>query len=133
MTFQSLGLLLARASLFIVFFWFGALKVLAVSPANGLVAALLARTLPFFTFNQFIVGFGLFEMLIGLAFVVPKWERVALALLAVHMVTTFLPLLVLPQLTWTGFLTPTLEGQYIIKNVVIIALAVAIAGRPGRR
>lgn len=130
---QKLALPLARTALFVVFFWFGALKVVGTSPANALLAALLARTLPFLTFNQFMVGFGLFEMVIGVAFVIPKRERVALAMLAVHMVMTFLPLWFLPQMAWSGFLTPTLEGQYIIKNVVIIALAVMIASRRARR
>lgn len=126
---NRLSLLLARLALFVVFGWFGVLKVFSVSPANALVAALLARTLPWLTFSQFIIGFGIFEVLIGLAFLVPKWERVALALLIPHMLMTWLPLLLLPQLTWSGFLLPTLEGQYIIKNLAIIALAVNLVAQ----
>ena len=117
---------LARCALFVVFFWFGGLKVFATSPANPLVAALLGRTLPFLTFEEFITRLGEFEMLIGVAFLIPGLERLAIVLLLPHMVTTFLPLVLLPQVTWQGFLTLTLEGQYIIKNVLIIALACAI-------
>ncbi len=120
---------LARVSLFIVFFWFGALKIAHTSPANPLVDALLSRTLPFLTFEQFIFLFGLYEMLIGITFLVPKLERVAIALLIPHMVTTLLPLILLPKITRQGFLIPTLEGQYIIKNCVIVALAFSIATR----
>jgi uncharacterized membrane protein YkgB len=38
----------------------------------------------------------------------------------------FLPLILLPNMTWTGPFVPTLEGQYIIKNVVLLALALTI-------
>lgn len=120
---------LARVSLFVVFVWFGALKIAHTSPANPLVEELLSRTLPFLTFEKFILFFGIYEMLIGITFLVPKLERVAIALLIPHMITTVLPLILLPQITWQGFLTPTLEGQYIIKNCVIVALAFSIAAR----
>lgn len=117
---------LARCALFVVFFWFGGLKVFTTSPANPLVAALLGRTLPFLTFADFIQRLGIYEMAIGVAFLIPGLERLAIVLLLPHMITTCLPLVLLPQVTWTGFLTLTLEGQYIIKNVVIVALALAI-------
>ena len=45
------------------------------------------------------------------------------------MITTFGPLVLLPTETWDGFMIPTLTGQYIIKNVVIIAIAMGIAAR----
>lgn len=120
---------LARLSLFAVFFWFGVLKTFGMSPANPLVENLLHRTLPFVTFEQFIFFFGAFEMLIGLVFLIPGFERLAIALLIPHMATTVLPLILLPEITWQGFLVPTLEGQYIIKNCVIVALAFSIAAR----
>lgn len=116
----------SKISLFIIFFYFGFLKVLGVSPANPLVEALLQKTLPFISFNFFVKFFGLFEMLIGLTFIVPKIERLAIFLLIVHMVIVALPLIFLPQITWQKFLIPTLEGQYIIKNLAIISLAFVI-------
>lgn len=118
---------LARISLFIVFFWFGFLKIIDTSPANPLVEELLNKTLPFIDFSQFIVLFGILEMIIGITFLIPKTERLTIALLVPHMVTTFLPLIFLPNITWKSFLVPTLEGQYIIKNLVIIALAISLA------
>ncbi len=126
---------LARVALFIVFFWFGILKVMGQSPANPLIAELLEQTLPGITFGTFIIFFGYFEMLIGILFLVPRAERVAIALLLPHMVTTVLPLILLPSITWIHPFVPTLEGQYIIKNVVIVALALGIAAhlRPWSR
>ncbi|OGZ45949.1 MAG: hypothetical protein A3J54_03020 [Candidatus Ryanbacteria bacterium RIFCSPHIGHO2_02_FULL_45_13b] len=124
-----------RIALFIVFFWFGFLKLIDASPANPLVADLLERTLPFWSFESFVVFLGMWEMLIGIAFLLEGWERFAIALLVPHMVTTIMPLILLPGVTWQSFLVPTLEGQYIIKNVVIVALALSIAARlkPFRR
>lgn len=116
-----------RIALFVVFFWFGILKIIGTSPANPLVSGLMERTLPFMTFDTFIVLFAIFEMVIGISFLIPKLSRLSMAMLAVHMVTTFMPLILLPAVTWQSFMTPTLEGQYIIKNLVIIALAIGIA------
>lgn len=118
---------MARIGLFIVFFWFGALKVLGLSPASGIVEELLRTTIPFMEPALFIVLFGVFECLIGVLFLIKGLERVVLPLLLVHMITTLGPLVFLPEISWSGFLTPTLEGQYIIKNVVIVAAAIGIA------
>lgn len=124
---QKVSTPFARLALFIVFFWFGILKLFLTSPANPLVTALLERTLPFITFPVFIIILGCVEMLIGLLFLIPGLERVAIAILLPHMATTIMPLILLPSITWQYPLVPTLEGQYIIKNVVIIALALGIA------
>lgn len=48
-----------------------------------------------------------------------------------HMITTAMLLFILPQVTWSGFFVPTLEGQYIIKNFLIIATAIGIAANLG--
>lgn len=117
----------ARFALFVVFFWFGLLKILGTSPANPMVADLMHTTLPFMTWETFIIFFSIYEMIIGIAFLLPRAERVAIALLIPHMIMTALPLIFLPEMTWQGFLTPTLEGQYIIKNLVIVAVAMGIA------
>lgn len=117
----------ARVGLFVIFFWFGALKVVGLSPASDLVQSLFEQTVNFISFNHFMVLFGLFECLIGILFLIPGFERLVIPLLFIHMVTTFMPLFLLKEITWDGFFVPTLEGQYIIKNLVIIASAIAIA------
>lgn len=125
--FKRISVPAARLGLFVVFFWFGILKVIGLSPASSLVQQLFEQTLTFISFDTFIILFGLFECLIGVLFLFPGFERVVIPLLFLHMLTTFLPLFVLPQVTWNGFLVPTLEGQYIIKNLVILAAAVGVA------
>ncbi len=125
--FRRISIPVARFGLFVVFFWFGILKVIGLSPASGLVQDLFERTIPMMHFSTFLVLFGLFECLIGILFAVKGYERIVIPLLFIHMVTTFMPLFLLPTETWSGFMTPTLEGQYIIKNLVIIAAAIGIA------
>lgn len=125
--FRRVSIPVARFGLFVVFFWFGLLKVIGLSPASGLVQRLFEHSIPFISFHSFIILFGLFECLIGILFLIRGAERIVIPLLFIHMITTFGPLFLLPQETWSGFLTPTLEGQYIIKNLVIIAAGIGIA------
>lgn len=125
-TIGRLALPLAHISIFIIFFWFGFLKLLGVSPANPLVEELLSKTLPFITFGQFILILGVYEMIIGVTFLIKGLERVALTLLIPHVIVTTLPLILLPQIAWHGAFSPTLEGQYIIKNLAIVALAFSL-------
>jgi len=125
--FRKISVPVARFGLFVVFFWFGVLKVMGLSPAGPLVQQLFERTISFMSFNHFMILFGLFECLIGILFVFPGLERIVIPLLFLHMITTFMPLFLLPSVTWNSFLVPTLEGQYIIKNLVIIAAAIGIA------
>ena len=125
--FQKVAKPAARVALFVIFFWFGFIKLIGLSPAESLVEALFNRTIPFISFNAFYLGFSLLECLIGILFLVPKATRLVIALLFLHMITTFLPLIFLPQITWQMPFVPTLEGQYIIKNLALIALAMGIA------
>lgn len=118
---------IGRIALAIIFVWFGALKVIALSPANGLVGMLLDQTfLSFIPYDVFLVAFGMVEVCIGLLFLIPKLERIAILLLLIHMVTTVLPLFLLPSVAWQMPFVPTLEGQYILKNAALIALAFGI-------
>ncbi len=125
--FRRIAVPTARFGLFVIFFWFGALKIFGLSPASPLVEQLFNETLGFISFGQFMILFGLFECLIGVLFIIPGAERLVMPLLFFHMITTFMPLFLLPEATWSGFLVPTLEGQYIIKNLVIIASALGVA------
>lgn len=118
--------MLSRIALAIVYIWFGALKLIGESPANPLVSDLLERTLPFLTFDQFIIFLGIFEVAIGALFLLPRAQAFAVGLVIPHIVMTTGPLLLLPQIAWSSPLVPTLEGQYIIKNVLIVALAAVI-------
>ncbi|MEK7646388.1 MAG: hypothetical protein AAB381_01700 [Patescibacteria group bacterium] len=125
--FRRSSLVVARLGLFIVFFWFGILKVFDMSPASPLVQALFEATISFMDFPTFLFLFGIFECIIGIMFLLPKVERIVIPLLAFHLITTMMPLFLLTEATWTAPFVPTLEGQYIIKNVLIVATAIFVA------
>lgn len=117
----------ARFAIFLTFFWFGAIKLLGLSAASPLAEALTAQTVGLAYFDVLFIALAVFECLIGVLFLFPKLTRIVIPLLLVHMVLVCSPLVVLPDYTWQAFLVPTLEGQYIIKNAVIIAVAIGIA------
>ncbi|HSX40370.1 MAG TPA: hypothetical protein VLF68_02035 [Candidatus Saccharimonadales bacterium] len=123
----------SRFAIFLIYFWFGVLKLFSLSPANPLVAGLLEKTLPFVSFNQFIIFLGVVEMIIGILFLVPKLEKLASAILIIHMLTTFGPLLLVPAMSWQNFLVPTLEGQYILKNFVTLALVMQVLRQTAKK
>ncbi|MDB5255046.1 MAG: hypothetical protein JWL92_422 [Candidatus Nomurabacteria bacterium] len=125
--FRKISIPLARISLFVIYFWFGILKVLGLSPASGLVYALHAQTIPLVPFYAFYIAFALFECLIGILFLIKGAERIVIPLLLIHLFTTILPLIFLPGMVWQMWFVPTLEGQYIIKNLALITAAIAIA------
>jgi uncharacterized membrane protein YkgB len=119
------GVWVARLSLFIIYFWFGLLKVIDLSPASPLIQELFEKTMPIMPFATFLVLFGLFECLIGLLWLIKGLERLAIPLFAFHMVTTFMPIFLVAGI-WTAPLVPTLEGQYIVKNLALIAAVLMI-------
>lgn len=124
---KAMSFPVARFAIFIVYFWFGILKVVGLSPASPLVANLLHAAMPFMSFDTFIILFGMFEVLIGILFLFPKHDRVSILLFALHMVTTFMVLVMLPEVSWSRMFVPTLEGQYVIKNIALVGLVIAIA------
>ena len=128
-TMADHGLLLLRLALGIVFLWFGALKLIpGLSPAEGLAG----RTIEVLTFNVIpsataVPILGIWESLIGLGLLTGIWMRATLLLLFVQMLGTLTPLVLFPAETFDRFpYAPTLEGQYIIKNAVLIAGAVVL-------
>ncbi len=113
-----------RAMIAIVYIWFGLLKVIGTSPAEGLVTKLFNMTLsPFMSIQQFLIVLGVAECLIGFLWLFPRLTKVAFWVMISHLFTTFLPVLILPNETWQSFMSLTLTGQYIIKNVVLLSAA----------
>jgi len=122
---RSHGAMLLRASLAVVFIWFGLLKPLGASPANEIVA----RTVYWVDPDWFIPFLGWWEVAIGVGLLVRPLIRLAILLLFLQMPGTLLPLLLLPEVCFTHVpWAPTLEGQYIIKNLVLISAAIVVGG-----
>lgn len=124
------GIPALRASLGIIFIWFGLLKPLGISPAESLVLATV-RWMPLFDAITWLSIIGWWEVIIGVTFLYRPANRIAIALLFLQMVGTFMPLVILPGVTFQSGRIPyglTVEGQYIVKNLVIIAAALVLGG-----
>jgi uncharacterized membrane protein YkgB len=98
-----------------------------LSPAGNVVHTIYEHTAWFIPWKLFILSFGAYECIIGIILLFPGKEKWALYMLVPHAITTFAPLVLLPGLTWKQPFVPNLIGQYIIKNLVIISLAIFIA------
>ena len=123
------GVRLLRISLGVVFFWFGALKFFpGLSPAQDLAA----HTIKVLSFGLAPPALSLpllaaWEVVIGLGLISGRLMRVTLLLLWVQMLGTVTPLFLFPAETFTWFpLAPTLEGQYILKNAVLVSAGLVL-------
>jgi len=136
-TLARFGIPVVRVALGVVFLWFGILKFFpGVSPAETLAA----RTIEQLTLGAVKPALSLpvlaaWESAIGIGLILNRGMRGVLFLLAVQMLGTFTPLLLFPAETFTVWpVVPTLEGQYIIKNIVLIGAAMVVGAtvRGGR-
>jgi uncharacterized membrane protein YkgB len=123
------GILLLRISIGLIFIWFGALKFFpGASPAEGLAVP----TIEILSFGFVSAQIGLpilavWECLIGIGMFFFRFMRVTILLLYVQMLGTFSPVALMPDVVFASApLVLTIEGQYIIKNVVVIAAALVI-------
>ena len=118
---------LIRLPLFIIFFWFGLLKVIELSPARQLIIDTVFW-MPILSAETWVIIIGYWEMFIAIFFLTKRTTFLAMILLFLQMSGTFIPLILLPDITFQSSnpLLPTLEGQYIIKNIIIITAALVI-------
>lgn len=134
--FADHGITLLRISIGVVFFWFGVLKFWpGLSPADGLALDTIDRlTFGLLPPTLARLGLAVLETAIGLGLIFGKVLRLTLLMLAGQMLGTVTPLFLFPELTWTEFMVPTLEGQYILKNVVLATAGIVIGAtvRGGR-
>ena len=131
------GITLLRVSLGVVFLWFGALKFFpSMSPAQDLAT----RTVSALTFDAVPPSVSLpllavWECLIGVGLLTGRATRATLLLMWMQMAGTVTPLVLFPHEAFVRIpYAPTLEGQYILKNVVLVAAGVVVGAtvRGGR-
>ena len=127
---QRYGHFVLRMGLAVVFIWFGLLKPLGLSPAADLVR----RTVYFVPPDLFIPILGWWEVAIGVGLLYRPLNRTAIFLLFLQMPGTLLPLVLLPEVCFTQIPWGlTLEGQYIIKNAVLIGAGLVVGGTVRKR
>lgn len=123
-----------RWALGFIYLWFGLLKFFPnLSPAESLAGA----TLQIMTFGYVppqisLLLLALWETAIGLALLTGKFQRVAIISLYFHIAGTFFPLFLFPEQTWnTPLVAASLEGQYIVKNLITLCAALVINATDG--
>ena len=127
-SFQS-SLSILRITVGVVYLWFGALKFFqGVSPAEQLAAETIHRlTLGLISDHTNLMLLATWECLIGIMFIIGKYIKPVLVLMLLHMICTFTPFVFFPKETFRYMpYGLTLTGQYIIKNIVFIAVAVVL-------
>lgn len=127
---RSLSPLLLRISLAVVFIWFGALKLTGTSPVERLVAG----TIPLADGSWFVPLLGAFEMVLGLALLLGAYPIVVTALIF-HLAGTFTVMVTQPELAFQNGnpLLLTTEGEFVVKNLVLLTGSLAMAGLPPQR
>jgi len=118
------GIPTLRISLAVVFIWFGALKVFGVSPVVDLVASTVYWVDP----DWFVPALGVVEVLIGVGLAARLGLRLVLLVLALQMLGTFLVFALLPDVTFQDGnpLQLTIEGEFVLKNLVLLASAMVV-------
>jgi len=123
---QAHGIRLLRMALGVVFIWFGLLKVVGKSP----VVDLVARTVYWVSPETFVPFLGVWEILVGCGLLFAIVLRLTLFLFWLQLAGTFLVLIVRPDVAFqhgNPFLLTT-EGEFVIKNLVLIASGLAVGG-----
>ncbi|MEU0311600.1 DoxX family protein [Streptomyces cyaneofuscatus] len=118
-----------RVCIGLIFCWFGVLKFFpgASAAEDFAIGAMTELTLGFVPAPVCLLLLAVLETGIGLALLTGFLLRWALAAFFLHMAGVFLSLLVLPDAAWHTAAVPTLEGQYVIKNIVLVAACLHIA------
>jgi uncharacterized membrane protein YphA (DoxX/SURF4 family) len=125
-----------RLAMGAVFLGFGLLKfVPGVSPAEWLAVETFGiLTLGVVPEDAARVAVAALETTLGVLLLTGWLPRLAIGLLAITLVGILSPIVLLPAQLFAGpFGAPTLEGQYVLKDVVLAAAAVVLAGQVLRR
>jgi len=123
------SVVVARVALGVIFLWFGVLKFFpGLSDAAPLAGRTMsALTLGFVPPQVAVPILAVWECAIGLGFLTGLFMRATILLLVLQLPGTFVPLVLFPAETWKQWpYAPTLEGHYIIKNLVIIAAGLLV-------
>jgi uncharacterized membrane protein YkgB len=130
------GLLLLRLSLGVIFFWFGILKFFpGLSPAQDLANDTIdVLTLGLIPGPIALNILAAWEVLIGIGLITGIYMRVTLLLLFMQLIGTMSPVLIFPEVVFNRIAyAPTLEGQYIIKNLIIASAGIVLGATVRKR
>lgn len=121
------SLTLLRISLAVVFIWFGALKILDVTPVTDMVAAVVYWVDP----SWFVPLLGVFEVFVGVGLLAGVGMRLVLLLFVAQLIGTFLVLVIRPDIAFqdNNPLLLTTEGEFVVKNLVLISAGLTVGSQ----
>ena len=115
-----------RVAVAVVFIWFGFLKVLNLSP----VMKILASSIPLLAAPPGLTLLGILEVVLGVGLIVPSTAKPAAIVTILHLLGTFSLFLVAPSVVFhPSFPIVTFEGEFVVKNIVLISALLAILAR----
>jgi len=106
----------------IIYIVFGVLKVSTESPIRNLVEA----SLSFMSNDSLFRLFGIIEIILGIGLLFKKFRGYFALAILLHLFGTISTVFLAPQILFTSQLTPTLEGEFVAKNIIIIAVVLLI-------
>lgn len=114
-----------RLSLGLIFIWFGLLKPFGEKTTTSL----LAHTIYFFPPELILPMLGWWEVAIGLTLMFKPLVKYSIILQFVRIPGTILALIIHPKICFVHIpFVPSPEGQYLIKDIIILFAGIAIAG-----
>jgi len=128
---QRNSLAALRIAIAAVYIWFGALKISGTTPVRALVEATTPWTDP----SWFVPAMGVFEVMLGLWLMIGRGLWAALPLFVAHMIGTFGVLVMVPDIAFQDGnpLRLTVEGEFVVKNLVLLAAVIVVATRTNLR
>lgn len=117
---------IGRIALFIIYFYFGILKIVGLSPADKLAIGFADKMGMASISQELYLILAVVECIIGLMILFPRLTRIAILLMLLHMCVVCAPLVLYPEAVWRLPFVPSLEGQYIIKNAALVSLALGL-------
>ena len=115
-----------RLSLALIFFWFGALKVIGYNPVYDIVYA----TFPFLAGGAGNIALGFVEAVIGVGLALNIFPVAIHIALILHLSGTMLTFLVAPELMFEPiFPILTLSGEFVAKNAVLAMAGLVVVAR----
>lgn len=120
------GILVLRIMVGIVFLWVSVLKLYGVSAVDDIVGS----TYTFLPHGQFMVMLAIIGIATGIGLLFNVAMRATLALLWIQMIGTLIAPILQPELFFhdNTFLLLTLQGEFILKNIVIIGAGIVVGG-----
>ncbi|WP_447008094.1 DoxX family membrane protein [Saccharothrix isguenensis] len=124
-----------RSVIGVLYVWFGGMKVIpGLSPVDDLAGrAMSAMTMGLVKPSVSMPLLAVAEILIGIGLITGKLPRTTVVVALGHMAGIFLTVFVLPGEIWAAWGVPTLNGQYVLKNAVLVCALVNVALRAFRK